>query len=35
MIQCEYCEKGFIETPIGLAEKIIHELLHGPKIVNA
>ncbi len=34
MIQCEYCTRGFLESPNGLAEKTIHELLHGPDTVN-
>lgn len=34
MMQCEYCDRQFIDTQRGLAEKTFHELLHEPEIVN-
>jgi len=34
MIQCEYCNKGFIESQNGLAEKTFHQLLHDPETIN-
>jgi len=34
MIQCEYCNKNFIASMNGLAEKTFHEMLHAPEIVN-
>ena len=34
MIQCEYCNRGFIESQNGLAEKTFHQLLHDPEIIN-
>jgi hypothetical protein len=34
MMSCEYCSKQFIETLTGLTEKTLHEILHGPDLVN-
>ncbi len=34
MLSCEYCTKEFVETPAGLTEKTLHEILHGPELVN-
>lgn len=34
MIHCEYCPKQFVESNNGLTEKILHEILHGPELVN-
>ena len=34
MITCEYCTKQFVESMNGLTEKTLHEILHGPELVN-
>jgi hypothetical protein len=34
MIRCEYCPRGFVESPNGLVEKTLHEILHEPEVVN-
>ncbi|HXV50703.1 MAG TPA: hypothetical protein VD689_01085 [Nitrosopumilaceae archaeon] len=34
MIRCEYCPRGFVESPNGLVEKTLHEILHAPEVVN-
>jgi hypothetical protein len=34
MINCEYCPKQFSESLTGLTEKTLHEILHGPELVN-
>ncbi len=34
MIQCEYCKESFVENWNGLAEKVLHEILHEPELVN-
>lgn len=33
-IKCEYCNREFVESSSGLAEKTFHELLHEPEVVN-
>lgn len=34
MIKCRFCEKGFVDSLEGLAEKTFHEVLHEEEIVN-
>ncbi len=34
MIHCEYCPRQFVESRSGLTEKTLHEILHGPELVN-
>ena len=33
-MKCDYCNRRFVDTQIGLAEKTFHEMLHEPEIVN-